>query len=213
MLIFIPIQNRKRYTQYINYVCLACAENISHIDEACFICEEEHTPQGQHISRQECRCPWCPNLPLSVQKPTLLVTHMGMHILHNPAVRGTHDPCGFCLKPSNICSIKVTKGKGRKGGQTVSVGESRCQNASKLLITTASRYKDNSPCTNHPLKCPLCQHNTPFVWKYNLKSHITRAHPTATLDDYKEHWHISSAKCAKLLTMYTFKKRHLKSKK
>lgn len=40
----------------------------------------------------------------------------------------------------------------------------------------------------------------------DLESHITRAHPTATLNDYKEDWHISLAKCAKLLTMYTFEK-------
>ena len=48
---------------------------------------------------------------------------------------------------------------------TVSVGESQCQNVLKLLITTASRYKDNSPCSNHPLKCPFCWDNTPFIWK------------------------------------------------
>src|ERR1700723_3856871 len=154
------------------------------IDEACFICEDQGSPKG--AIRQECRCPRCPTLPLSITKPSKLVQHIGMHILHDPAVRDTNNPCGFCLNVGNLCSIRIIKGKGRKGALTVDPQRSRCPNAAKLSITSASKSTASNPCTNVPLACPLCREGADPIWKYNLRSHIITVHPTADVEQYHD---------------------------
>lgn len=46
----------------------------------------------------------------------------------------------------------------------------------------------SSPCSNVPIKCPLCSYDAPAVWHYNMKNHFTRAHPSAEPSKYKTLW-------------------------
>ena len=154
------------------------------VDEACFICEDQGSPKG--AVRQECRCPRCPTLPLSVSKPSKLVQHIGIHILYDPVIRDSNNPCGFCLNVGNLCSICITKGKGRKGALTVDPQKSRCPNAAKLSITSASKSTASNSCTNAPLVCPLCRKGADPIWKYNMRLHIITAHLTGDIEQYKD---------------------------
>ena len=154
------------------------------VDEACFICEDQGLPKG--AVRQECRCPRCPTLPLSVSKPSKLVQHIGIHILYDPVIRDSNNPCGFCLNVGNLCSICITKGKGRKGALTVDPQKSRCPNAAKLSITSASKSTASNSCTNALLVCPLCRKGADPIWKYNMRLHIITAHLTGDIEQYKD---------------------------
>jgi hypothetical protein len=77
----------------------------------------------------------------------------------------------------------------------------------------ASKYSDISPCTNHPLKCPLCRDDADLVWKYNLQSHIQTVHLTATLEKHKHLYIVNATERAKLKTLYHAKPWHSKKKK
>ncbi|KAG6893783.1 hypothetical protein C0992_008645, partial [Termitomyces sp. T32_za158] len=60
--------------------------------------------------------------------------------------------------------------------------KSRCPGLRKFSIKKASEFTIHSPCTNHPLQCPLCsKKNTPAVWKFNLEQHLVAKHPKADL--------------------------------
>jgi len=180
------------------------------VDYACFICEDEGSPKG--ALRQECRCPRCPTLPLSIDKPSKLVQHIGTHILHDPAVKDSNNPCGFCLNVGNLCSIRIIKGKGRKGAFTVDPQQSRCPNAAKLSITSASKSTPSNPCTNVPLVCPLCRDSADPVWKYNFRSHILTVHPTADIGQYKELYELDPHERASMKELFKAKPRRSKTK-
>ena len=107
---------------------------------------------------------------------------MSAHILHDVKLKDSDVPCGFCLNEGGLCIIKlITTSK----GTTIDMKNSQCPCIRKLTIKTAARFSKESPCTNHPLNCPLCPKTSPAVWKYNLRSHIISQHPTATLDLYQ----------------------------
>ena len=135
-----------------------------------------------------------------------------MHILHDPAVRDLNNPCGFCLNVGNLCSIQITKGKGKKGAFTVDPQQSRCTNAAKLSITSASKSTTHNPCTNVPLACPLCRQDADPVWKYNLRSHILMVHPSADIEQFKHLYDLDPHKQASMKELFKAKPRRSKLK-
>ena len=102
---------------------------------------------------------------------------MGAHILHDHRLYGRMSPCGFCL--NSQCEVHLIC-----HGQmvTIDMQKSHCPNLRKIRLKIAESFSERQPCTNHPLKCPLCPL---IVWKYNLKSHITDGHPTANVALYE----------------------------
>lgn len=53
---------------------------------------------------------------------------------------------------------------------------------------------ESSPCSNVPLKCPLCPpKDAPAVWRYNLEYHIRQAHPHGNLTKYASLFTLSNA--------------------
>src|SRR5260370_38882680 len=34
-----------------------------------------------------------------------------------------------------------------------------------------------SPCTNILVQCPLCNPDQPFIWRYNMATHLNHTHP------------------------------------
>jgi hypothetical protein len=42
------------------------------------------------------------------------------------------------------------------------------------VFSSAAKSTTFSPCTNHPVKCDLCQG---IYWSYNLKIHYQQNHP------------------------------------
>ena len=92
-----------------------------------------------------------------------------------------NNPFGFCLNVGSLCSICLTKGKGKNSAKSVDPQQSQCPRAVKLLIATAHKLTPSNPCTNVPLKCPLCREGLDAVWKYNFHSHIISVHPTVDI--------------------------------
>ena len=94
-------------------------------------------------------------------------------VLHDHRLYSRPSPCGFCL--NSECEIHLIC-----HGQftTINMQKSRCPNLRKIRLKIAESFTERQPCTNHPLKCPLC---TLIVWKCNLRNHITDTpgHPNA----------------------------------
>lgn len=160
--------------------------------QMCFVCEDEATPRGS-IQTQH-RCPLCPTIPLTVKPPAKLVEHMAMHILHDPKVSNTENPCGFCCTAGDACTVRIKKGKGRIVGLQIDIVNSRCIRGNVVKISLAPAHKSASTarCTNIPLLCPLCPPGSPAIWKYNLSAHINRVHPTANGIEYQELYKIAT---------------------
>jgi hypothetical protein len=122
---------------------------------------------------------------------------MGMHILHDRAIQNRYNPCGFCLRSN--CHVRLKKGKGRKGGESVDKEKSTCPNAVSLSLASASKSTTSSPCSNVPRQCPLCE---AIIWKYNLKVHIETTHPNATIANYEHHYRIEKTERIALKLFY-----------
>jgi hypothetical protein len=100
---------------------------------------------------------------------------MGTHILNDPRLRGSDNPCGLCLNEGQLCEIFLTQ---RAGTISIDQTKSRCPNIRSLSIKKAEEFSVRQPCTNHPLACPICPRGAAAVWKYNLRSHIETKHPS-----------------------------------
>lgn len=103
---------------------------------------------------------------------------MGSHILYDPQIRDSDNPCGFCLRTGTSCTIYLKK---RRDGHQINTQISKCMNLRSLNLKPAAVLSKRSPCTNHPVMCPHCPPGSPAVWKYNLEQHLRLQHPTATL--------------------------------
>ena len=64
------------------------------IDAACLFCETESGTR--HKPDEQC-CRRCSNTPIANMSGPELLQHMGSHILHDPHLKDTDNPCGFCL--------------------------------------------------------------------------------------------------------------------
>ncbi|KAF6748797.1 hypothetical protein DFP72DRAFT_792072, partial [Ephemerocybe angulata] len=108
-----------------------------------------------------------------------VLEHMGAHILLDPGIDRTTDPCGLCLMSSQICRYFVTKGKGSKGSLHVEAKRSSgCTRKINFQYRSAETSTDTAPCSNVPIPCPLCP-NDPAVWRYNLHNHFIKSHSGA----------------------------------
>lgn len=153
-------------------------------------------------------CPRCdPPVQLDWTDAPRVLLHMAAHILHDPLVRDIIEPCGFCLRPSPQCCFQLRKTKGQRGGTQVDMRKSRgCERLVKFSYKAASDSKKNSPSSNVPMTCPLCPEGAPAVWKYNLVSHLCRAHPHSSLDTYAPLYSVSESE--KYGVLEAWKNRH-----
>jgi hypothetical protein len=134
---------------------------------------------------------------------------MGMHILHDNTMKNVTNPCGFCLAPGPLCSVRIKKGQGRKVGMQIDIQNSRCQhnNQVKLSLSSFAKSSEASPCTNTPIICPLCPAASDAVWKYNLEVHLRTVHPTANIFEYKSLYEIGKSEWVALKKAFLSKPR------
>ncbi|KAF8224868.1 hypothetical protein L208DRAFT_1380918 [Tricholoma matsutake] len=88
-----------------------------------------------------------------------LLLHMGAHILHGSQMKDADNPCGLCLNHGSLYAIRLVQ-QGKSGDQ----------------VDMAAKFSKTSLCTNIPIWCPLCPKVSDAIWKYNLRSHITKVH-------------------------------------
>jgi len=155
------------------------------------VCEKD-SPDGDTSREMDTdACPYCrtSKISLSSLSGPVLVRHMSAHILHDVRLKDSENPCGFCLSTGTACIIYLIRGS--KGTTSIDMKSSRCLQLRKISLKAAATFSHASKCSNHPLACPLCPPKSPAVWKYNLRSHIVKSHPTADVELYKTHFEIT----------------------
>lgn len=158
----------------------------------CFLCEDEKNLLDlRHMNVYECML-FSPTVALDLSQNQCILEHAAAHVLHDPTVEKTMEPCGLCLRPVPLCQIFLKKGKSTNW--TLKIDKYMgCSIKPSFSYGVASDSSASSPCSNVPIVCPLCPaKDTPAVWKYNMKDHIQNVHKTVTLSNYEHLWKLSN---------------------
>lgn len=148
-----------------------------------------------------------------------VLEHMGAHILHDVTLNSSEEFCGLCLRPSPMCHIYLSKGRGAGGRLTVDRAKSTCPNLVRFNYKSAAQSSKRSNCSNAPVICSLCPSGSPAVWTYSIHSHYRKRHRLSSLSHFptrvelsksekesmKQLWHARFNKCK---SYYLKKKRH-----
>ncbi|KAG9083015.1 hypothetical protein FS749_006369 [Ceratobasidium sp. UAMH 11750] len=167
------------------------------LGKACFVCNSGTGDTLQEDLQNASCCAFC-SVPLGLKHLQHVLEHFGGHILFDPAVKRSDEPCGLCLRSTSVnqqCVVYILpKKKGSKSShRQIDMKRSHgCPNLQKFSYKSAAEYKPNSPCTNVPISCPRCPDDAPCVWKYNLEAHLKRVHPhTPTIDMHAQLFNLS----------------------
>lgn len=139
-----------------------------------------------------------------------LLQHMGAHILHDSQMKDADNPCGLCLNRGSLCAIWLVR-RGKSGDQ-VDMVNSRCPNLYKISLKQAAKFSKTSPCTNIPIRCPLCPKVSDAIWKYNLRSHIAKVHG-GDVSLYQDLYTVSDDECVLMKAAFLSKPRKTRRKK
>ncbi|KAJ7725143.1 hypothetical protein DFH07DRAFT_691016, partial [Mycena maculata] len=125
--------------------------------------------------------------------PTIL-SHIGSHILHDPTIDRSTQPCGLCCRPWPMCQFFLKKSGSTANTLTLNMAISRgCPNLVYFSYGTAEVSSGSSPSSNVPLKCVYCDPKDPAVWRYNYKEHLIQYHPTVSLEKHADVFTLSAA--------------------
>ncbi|KAH9012687.1 hypothetical protein EDB85DRAFT_1877606 [Lactarius pseudohatsudake] len=141
---------------------------------ACFVAETVY--EVWEFNTHE--CPACePPVQLNTANGQCVLAHIGSHILHDPTLDKSGEPCGLCLRPANTCIIHLMRRSGRNYQWTLKYsGIVPCPNVTNFSYSAAMVSSKLSPCSNVPLQCPYCPDGSPAVWQYNMRLHFRRRH-------------------------------------
>ena len=112
-----------------------------------------------------------------------------------------HIPGALWLVHAAIPTMCILFMEGQGTGPTLQIDlcTSRCPNlVGKFLYTAASMEWTNSPCTNVPVTCPLCPSMSESVWKYNMRTHLMKNHPSVCDTDILKDYTVSRSEKAAL---------------
>ncbi|KAH7907202.1 hypothetical protein BJ138DRAFT_1104514 [Hygrophoropsis aurantiaca] len=180
---------------------------------AAFVCEDEGAERTLGDTGLD-ECPRChPPYEWDRTLGQRIIEHIGTHILFDTGIDHSAKLCGFCIRPqtSSGCMFYLRKGKGSSASHQVDLQRSRCPNLIKFAYLSASVSSASAPCTNVPVRCPLCASADPAVWRYNMRSHFKLNHSTVSWANYDEEYSISSSERAAMLLLW--QKRHAPKKK
>jgi hypothetical protein len=140
------------------------------------------------------KCPACePPVQLDTANGQRVLAHIASHVLHDPTIDKSQEPCGLCLRPANTCTIYLTKHSGRNYQWTLKYGFIvPCPNATNFSYSTAMVSSDSLPCSNVPLQCPYCPDGSPAVWRYNMRLHFRLQHQGVDSTKHKDLWKITA---------------------
>ena len=108
-------------------------------------------------------------------------THVGQHLLRKECVQGQEEislatACGFCGDRVTCSTQVVMRNKRTHALVTLMISDCPSQPA-KLRWNTLANRSASSPCTNHPVRCPLC---TKTVWSYCMAQHYAQSDAAAS---------------------------------
>ncbi|KAH8995592.1 hypothetical protein EDB83DRAFT_2559207 [Lactarius deliciosus] len=85
---------------------------------ACFVAETVY--EVREFNTHE--CPACePPVQLNTVNGQRVLAHIGSHVLHDPTLDKSGEPCGLCLRPANTCIIHLTRRSGQNYQWTLNV--------------------------------------------------------------------------------------------
>lgn len=148
------------------------------LGKACFVAERTLVDNGEHDGL--C-CTYC-NPPAAFdekKEKQRLLEHIGAHVLYDPVVDRSSEPCGLCLQPAPACQIYIKQGRAKGATPSVDMKRSPCPNLVKFSFGPAPESSSTAPCSNHPIVCDLCPNSAPAVWSYNFAHHRANKHPRA----------------------------------
>ena len=184
------------------------------IGNAAFICEDEVDERqvAEFTSAQPNHCSRCrPPVSWDTTKTHKILEHVAAHLLFDSGLDTSQELCGLCMRSSPLCTFYLRKGKGASSAPQIELRTSRCPNLiSKFFYAAASTESTNSPCTNIPVVCPLCPSTSSAVWKYNMKTHLIKTHPSVRSSDVLTAYTISESEKAALRLRWD--KRHKASR-
>ncbi|KAJ6591766.1 hypothetical protein DFH09DRAFT_1073628 [Mycena vulgaris] len=163
---------------------------------ACFVCEGDNDISGLEASDSHLCVKCNPPFVLDVAHPQTVLTHMGAHILYDPKVNRSDQPCELCGRPFPMCCFVLKNKDSVAVNFTASHG---CPNfVKKFHYGVAEKSTNRLPCSNVPLQCPACERKEPAVWRYNLKYHLLDSHPSISPSKYKHLWELSESETASM---------------
>ena len=140
-----------------------------------------------------------PAVPWDTSKTPKIFEHIAAHLLFDNSVDTSQELCGLCMRPSPLCIFYLWKGKGTGPTLQIDLCTSCCPNlVGRFLYTAASTEWTNSPCTNVLVTCPLCPSTSESVWKYNMRTHLMKNHPSVCDTDILKDYTVSRSEKAAL---------------
>ena len=167
----------------------ASFDTFIYIGEACFVAEDLY--DVREFSMHE--CPACvPPVQLDASNGQWVLAHVASHILHDPTIVKSEEPCGLCLRSSATCTIYLTRRAGRTYPWSIKYGGTTpCPNATNFSYSAAMVSSNSSPCSNVPIQCPFCLDGSPAVWRYNMRHHFQNRHRGINTAKHKDLWKIT----------------------
>ncbi|KAJ7842614.1 hypothetical protein B0H13DRAFT_1648770, partial [Mycena leptocephala] len=150
----------------------------------CFVCEFDNNSRELET---ENTCPLCPpNTPLYPRQGQQVLAHMAAHILFDPKIDRSTQPCGICLNPAPMCEFHLMTTGGK---QKLDIKRCKCPNAGiTFRYSTAAVSTPSSPSSNVSIVCTLCPKGQPAIWRYNYLYHLRTDHPSAPEEKYSSLW-------------------------
>ncbi|KAJ7174928.1 hypothetical protein C8R46DRAFT_1253135, partial [Mycena filopes] len=139
--------------------------------KACFVIElDDKEFRGSLRGQDSLACTKChPEVLFSLKNKQLILQHNGAHILFDPSINRSDQPCGLCLRPFPLCNFVLTTGQGTDSARQVDWKRSTCLRQLTFSMAAAMKSTPTAPCTNYLIACPLrCGL---VVWTYNLEAH------------------------------------------
>jgi hypothetical protein len=138
-------------------------------------------------------CPACtPTVRLDTSNGQCMLAHIGSHVLHDPSVDRSQEPCGLCLCAASFCSIYLTRHTRRTSQWALKYGRTvPCPNATPFSYAVAMSSSKALPCSNVPLVCPYCLEGSPAVWCYNMLQHLRCRHSSIDPAKHIDLWNLT----------------------
>ncbi|KAJ7758951.1 hypothetical protein DFH07DRAFT_741355, partial [Mycena maculata] len=162
-------------------------------ESSCFLVEHDDTErQGPELTDpsicSSCvkRVVMCPN---GVHNGQHALEHMRAHLLFDPVY--TYNPsvqqaCGACLAPFPQCTLYFKPRRGVGVARQVDWACLTCRRGKSFtfnMATASVSSSADSPCSNRPVQCSLCNENSPLAWTYSLEVHW-RVHHNRTVGPF-----------------------------
>ncbi|KAJ7485959.1 hypothetical protein FB451DRAFT_1128215 [Mycena latifolia] len=168
---FNGLRSSRIVTVVCNFPGISDHTIIFYAGKACFVVEPDDPDyRGNLKPTDSIECTKCdPPVPLSLKNKQTILQHNAGHILFDPTIRRSDQPCGLCLRPFPMCTFYLTTGQGTDSARQVDWKRSTCLRRLPFSMAAAMRWSAQSPCTNYLIPCPLqCGL---AIWTYNIEAH------------------------------------------